>query len=171
MKIISLTTLTFTLAVTALSSGAFAGELSYADFVKSCQNPGAYGHQRPPESIKIQCKNVLKGWEPIEAGSTALTESRCLSAEVFSDKSHVALENFTVAVPELNVACPRFRQVVETSQIEKALTCAQVIAETRTLKEICIDAIDEAIAENPDIVTTVPTGAIYNSCSGSTQKP
>jgi hypothetical protein len=50
------------------------------------------------------------------------------------------------------------------------LTCAQVIAETRSLKEVCIDAINEAISQNPDLVVTVPTGKTFSSCSGPVQK-
>lgn len=51
------------------------------------------------------------------------------------------------------------------------MTCDQVLAETRDLKEICLDAINEAISENPDLVTVVATGRTFSSCSGTTQKP
>lgn len=159
----------FTVSLFAMH--AFAGEVSYTDFVESCKNPTAYGHQRPPQNIRISCKDVKKTWEPVEAGSTTLTESRQIAAELFSDKDHVALESFMIALPEFNVACPRFREVTATSQIEQAYTCAQVIAETRSLQEICVDAINEATAENPDLVEIVPTGRTFSVCEGTTQKP
>ncbi|MFZ4715288.1 MAG: hypothetical protein ACOYL6_16315 [Bacteriovoracaceae bacterium] len=166
-----LSVLSLACALTTVGSMAHAGELSYDDFVKSCQNPGSYGHQKPPSNIRVQCKNVQKAWEPLEAGGTSLSESRIVSAEVFSDKSHVQLQSFNVTVPELTIACPRFREVTETAQIEKAVTCEQVLADPKTLQELCTAAIDEAIAANPDIVEIVPTGKIYNICTGNGQKP
>jgi len=148
-----------------------AGDLTYAQFVDSCQNPSSYGAQRPPQNIRVACKNVQTTWNPIEAGGTTLEESRLLSTELFSDKYHVVLQSFDVETPEFNVSCPRFREVVETSQIDKALTCEQVLVETRDLKEICIDAINEAISQNPDLVEVAPTGRTFSSCSGIIQKP
>lgn len=176
MKRSLLTTLTLACTLGAFSTSSFAGDLletgtlSYADFVKSCQNPGSYGQQRPPENIRVACKNVARVWEPIEAGATMISESRNLSAELFSDKYHVIAENFVIAVPELNVSCPRLREVLQTSNIEKALTCAQVIAETRTLEQVCVDAIDEGIAQNPDLIVVTPTGKTFTSCSAPVQK-
>lgn len=166
-----LITLALSFTVSLIAMHATAGELSYADFVESCKNPTAYGHQRPPQNIRISCSDMRKTWEPIEAGSSTLTESRLIAAELFSDKDHVALESFVVALPELNVACPRFREVTATSQIESAFNCDQVINETRSLKEICVDAINEATAENPDLVEVVPTGRTYSVCAATTQKP
>lgn len=174
MKMIPLAALALTFAVASFGTTAHAqaqGELTYEQFIDSCKNPATHGHQRPPQNIRVACKNVARSWQPIEAGSTSLSEARNLSAELFSDKYHVALANFVIAVPELSVSCPRLREVTETSEIEKSLTCEQVIAETRDLEAICFDAINEAIAENPDLVVIVPTGRTYNACEGTGQKP
>lgn len=172
MKKLNLKLLAITSAISffTITAPALAGELSYDDFVKSCKDPGAYGHQRPADNIKISCKNMQTVWQPVEAGATTLVESRSISSELFSDKYHVALKDFSVAVPELNISCPKFREVLETSQIEKSFTCAQIVAETRTLEALCVDAIDEAVSQNPDLVTTAPTGKTYNSCSTPAQK-
>lgn len=172
MKKLNLKLLAITSAISffTITAPAFSGELSYDDFVKSCKDPGAYGHQRPADNIKISCKNMQTVWQPVEAGSTTLVESRTISSELFSDKYHVALKDFSVAVPELNISCPKFREVLETSQIEKSFTCAQIVAETRTLEALCVDAIDEAVSQNPDLVITTPTGKTYNSCSTPAQK-
>jgi len=148
-----------------------ASDLTYEKFIDSCQNPTTYGAQRPPQNIRLACKNVQSTWNPIEAGGTALDESRMLSTELFSDKYHVVLQDFDVETPEFNVSCPRFREVIETSQIDKSMTCEQVLVETRNLKEICLDAINEAISENPDLIEVVATGRTFSSCSGIVQKP
>ena len=148
-----------------------SGDMTYESFLDSCKNPAAYGAQRPPENIRVSCKNVHSTWVPIEAGGTALSETRNLSTELFSDKYHVVLQSFEVETPEFNIACPRYREVIETSQIDKSLTCEQVLAETRGLKEICLDAIDEAILANKDLVEVVATGKTFSGCSGVVQKP
>lgn len=158
-------------ALMSMSQVYAAGGLTYDKFLDSCKNPSSYGAQSPPQNIHLSCQNVQTTWNPIEAGGTALDESRVLSTELFSDKYHVVLQDFAVETPEFNVSCPRFREVVETSQIDKAMTCDQVLAETRDFKEICLDAINEAISENPDLVTVVATGRTFSSCSGTTQKP
>jgi hypothetical protein len=40
----------FTVSLFAMH--ASAADVSYADFVESCKNPTAYGHQRPPQNIR-----------------------------------------------------------------------------------------------------------------------
>jgi hypothetical protein len=167
----SLKTILIASALSVFGSTSFAAELSFPEFVESCKNPENYGHQRPPQNIRVVCEDIKRTWEPIESGTATLAEARNLSAELFSDKHHVVLENFVIAVPELNVSCPRFREVMSTTVIETALTCAQVIDEERALREICIDAVNEAISGNPDLVVTVPTGRTYSTCEGTGQKP
>ncbi len=146
------------------------GSLSYVDFVKSCQNPGSFGQQRPPENIRISCKNVERVWENVDAGAVKVPGIRTVSAEVFSDKYHVAMENFAVPMEELIVACPKLREIIQTSQIEKSLNCEQVIAETRSLEQVCVDAINEAVAQNADLVEKTPTGGTLSLCSSFIQK-
>ena len=152
-----------------MASANMGGDMTYESFLESCKNPAAYGAQRPPQNIRLSCKNVQSTWTPIEAGETALGETRNLSTELFSDKYHVVLQSFDVATPEFNIACPRYREVIETSQIDKSLTCEQVLAETRGLKEICLDAINEAISTNRDLVDVVATGRTFSGCSGIIQ--
>ena len=151
-------------------AGKGGGDMTYESFLDSCKNPASYGAQRPPQNIRLSCKNVQSTWAPISAGGMALGETRNLSAEIFSDKYHVALQSFEVDTPEFNIACPRFREVIETSQIDKFLTCEQVLTETRDLKEICYDAIDEAISENRELVEVVATGRTFSGCSSMVQK-
>jgi len=154
-----------------LVNAGTGGDMTYESFLDSCKNPAAYGAQRPPQNIRISCKNVQSTWAPIEAGGTALSETRNLSTELFSDKYHVVQQSFDVETPEFNISCPRYREVIETSQIDKSLTCEQVLAETRGLKEICLDAINEAISANRELVEVVATGKTFSGCSGMVQKP
>ena len=169
----SLTVLAYVLAMLLGSNFVYAsnGELSYDEFLTSCQNPGAFGHQRPPQSIKVQCKNVLTGWEQIEAGSLSLDESRMLTSEIFSDKYHVSAVDFQIETPERRVTCPRLREIVQRVTVEKSLTCEQIIANQQGLKELCLAVIDEAIASNPELVQTTATGRVFNVCADEDQKP
>lgn len=164
--------LSLALALTVIGSIAHAAPiLSFEEFKDSCQNPGSHGAQRPPENVKIQCKNVRTGWQQIESGSTGLAESRIITAELFSDKFEVCAQDFNIAQPEANVVCPRLREVVESVQIEKSLTCGQILATEDGIDELCLDAINEAISANPDLVQTTPTGRLYSVCGSVVQKP
>ena len=145
--------------------------LTYEQFLSSCQNPGAFGHQRPPQSIKVDCKNILTGWEQIEAGSFSLPESRMVTSEIFSDKYHVSLVDYMVETPDRRVACPRMREVIQTVIVEKSITCEQILASPQALENLCLQVINESVASNPALVTTSTTGRVYNVCSDEKQKP
>lgn len=158
-----------TLVLAALASSAQAGgELTYEEFLEACKNPDSQGAQIPPEQVKVLCVDEKLIWQPIESGTVNLEQSRLLSAELFSDKYHVNAEEFPLDLPEAAVACPRQREILETAVVEKPLSCAQVLNEKRGLKEICREAINSAIAANPDIVESVPTGRIFSACEGDT---
>lgn len=164
--------LSFALVLALGSISAFAApSLSFEDFRDSCQNPGAHGAQRPPEAIRIQCKNVKTAWQQIESGSTGLQESRVITAELFSDKFQVCAADFNIQTPEANVICPRLREVVQTVSIEKSLTCAQILATDDGMDALCLAAINEAISANPDLVQTTPTGRTFSPCGSVIQKP
>jgi len=158
-----------TMLATVLSMG-YATELTFEQFKESCRNPGAYGHQNPPTMIKLQCRNTKEGWQPIESGSTGLAESRFITSELFSSKHTVGARTAEVNVPERVAMCPRFRGVMEKAAIEVALTCDQVLTEERTLSQLCLDEINSAINENPDLVEVTPNGAIFSVCSEQQQQ-
>lgn len=169
----SLTTLAIllTLFLGINSANAQNGELTYAEFLSSCQNPGAFGHQRPPQSIKIDCKNVYTGWEQIESGSFSLPESRQITSEIFSDKYHVSVADYSIETPDRRVTCPRLREVIQRVTVEKSITCEQILANPQSLETLCLQVIDEAVANNPALVVSSTTGRVYNVCSDEDQKP
>lgn len=152
-----------TMLSTVFSVG-FAADLTFEQFKESCRNPGAYGHQNPPTQIRLQCNNREQGWQAIESGSLNLEESRFVTSELFSNKHTVAARTAEVNVPESIAMCPRFRGVIETSSIEVSLSCSEILSEDRTLDELCLDELNSAIDENPDLVEVTPTGEIYNVC-------
>lgn len=156
-----------TVALGFLASASFAGELSYEDFVKSCKNPDAFGHQRPPEQIKVICESEKTRWVPVESAPFELPTVESLTAELFSDKHHVAEELFPQPGGEANGVCPRLREDIGDAVVELSLTCAQVLNEKRDLEDICLDAIAAAEAANPDIREYVPTGNLYEPCGES----
>lgn len=148
-----------------------SAELTFDQFRESCTDPDSFGHQRPPEKIRVLCKNVYTGWNPIEAGGVSLSASRVLTGELFSDKYHVSSTDYDVEVPEMRAECPRFREVTETVTIERSMTCDQVMADERTLEDICLDVINDGVGQNPDMVEVEPTGRVYSVCGDTTQKP
>tara|TARA_Y100000768_G_scaffold388938_1_gene388973 strand:- start:10984 stop:11460 length:477 start_codon:yes stop_codon:yes gene_type:complete len=158
------------MAFTLVSIG-HAKELTFEQFQESCENPAAYGSQNPPAKIKLLCHDVYNAWEPVESGIVKLSESRMISSELFSDKYHVSTDSYDIAVPERNAVCPRLREVVHTATIEIGKTCADVAGEDVTLEDLCREALDSAIAENPDLVETEASGRMFSVCGDATQKP
>lgn len=157
--------LLMTVVLAAFAGGVQAGDnLSYEEFLEACKNPDSQGAQIPPDQIKVLCVDEKLRWQPTESGIIDLDQSRLLSAELFSDKYHVNAEEYVLELPEAVTSCPQQREVLETAVVERPLTCAQVLNEKRGLKEICQEAIDSAIAANPDIVETVPTGRTFSTC-------
>lgn len=153
-----------TAALALLASTSFAGELTYGEFVESCKNPEAYGHQRPPEQIKVICESEKTRWVPVESAPFDLPTVESLTAELFSDKHHVDEELFPQPGGETTGVCPRLREDIGDAAVELTLTCAQVLNEKRGLEDICLDAIASAEAANPDIREYVPTGNVYEPC-------
>lgn len=159
------------LALSTMVSTGFAKELTLEQFKESCENPGAYGHQNPPSKIKLLCHDVFTGWEPVESGVVKLSESRMISSELRSDKHSVSTASYDINVPERNAVCPRFREVVQSATIEINKTCADITGEEVTLKSLCREALDAAMSENPDLVTTEASGRMFSVCGDGTQKP
>lgn len=159
--------LLMTVALVAVAGSAQAGNsLSYEEFIEACKNPDSQGMQIPPEQIKVLCVDEKLRWQPTESGVINLDQSRLLTAELFSNKYHVKQQEFVLEMPEAMTSCPKQREILETAVVEKPLTCAQVLNEKRGLEEICREAIDSAIAANPDIVESVPTGREFTTCEG-----
>lgn len=157
-----------TVALGFLAATSFGAELTYDQFVKSCKNPDAFGHQRPPEQIKVICKDEKTRWVPVESAAFDLETIATLSAELFSDKHHVAEEHFPQPGGEANGVCPRLREDLTSVALELSLTCSQVLNEKRDLEDICLDAIASAEAANPDIRESAPTGNLYEPCGETT---
>lgn len=153
-----------TVALGFMAASSFGAELTYDQFVESCKNPDAYGHQRPPEQIKVICEDEKTRWVPVESAPFELPTVASLTAELFSDKHHVAKEYYAQPGGENSGVCPRLREDVGDTAVELSLTCAQVLNEKRDLEDICLDAIASAEAANPDIREYVPTGNTYEPC-------
>ncbi|MCO4755913.1 MAG: hypothetical protein KC478_15640, partial [Bacteriovoracaceae bacterium] len=143
---------------------AFGGELTYEQFKSSCLDPDKFGHQRPPEAIKVICEDERTRWVPVESAPFELDTVAQLSAELFSDKHHVAEKTFPLPGGETNGVCPRLREDLTSAAVELSLTCAEVLNDKRDLEDICLEAIASAEAANPDIRESMPTGNLFEPC-------
>src|SRR5690554_5330937 len=147
------------------SSAAFAGgKVSYEDFIRSCKNPDEFGHQRPPEQIRVICESEETRWVPVESAPFELKTIENLTAELFSDKHNVEKEYYPQPDNETTGVCPRLREDIGDAVVEVSLSCAEVLNGKRGLESICLDAIRSAEASNPGIREWVPTGNMYEPC-------
>ena len=156
--------LMMTVTLGLLSVSAFGGELTYEQFKESCRNPDDFGHQRPPEAIKVICEDARTRWVPVESAPFELDTVAQLTAELFSDKHHVDQELFPLPGGETNGVCPRLREDLTSAAVEISLTCAEVLNDKRDLEDICLEAIASAEAANPDIRESMPTGNMFEPC-------
>ena len=160
--------LLMTVALGLMAATSFGAELTYEQFLESCQNPDAFGHQRPPENIKVICADERTRWVPVESAPFELDTTAVLSSELFSDKHHVALETYPQPGSEANGVCPRLREDLTSAVVEFSLTCSQALNnKAGDLEDLCQDAIATAEAANPDIRESEPTGRFYEPCDES----
>ncbi len=138
-------------------------EFSFEDFQQACENPDQFGNQRPPSQIRIECSATHTTWEALESAPIELPQDLAYTAELFSDKYHVSKINFIGEVPEELASCPVYEQVRGEGSVDQYITCDDVEGEV-TMEDICIDAIDELVDENPDAIEYESTGETVNLC-------
>ena len=139
--------------------------LTFADFKLSCQNPQQFQAQRPPEGIKIVCKDVRYTWVPVAAGQVRMaTTPRTVTGELFSDKYHVSIEQKSMACAEAVGACSRFKEVGQKVETERAVTCDEILQFTGGLHEFCATATDQLIASNASAAQVYDTGRVMDTC-------
>ncbi len=149
-------------------SGYPVRPITWDDFKDSCKNPGQHQAQRPPENIKVVCRDQRWSWVlGANAGSKELPQSRSIGTELFSDKFHVAADKNDVCADGLKVGCPIYDQVELTFNLEESVSCEDVQNFAGSLTDFCECALNDAYTKNPGAYTSAPTGKSVDVCSDS----
>jgi hypothetical protein len=131
---------------------------------KSCTNPAQFQSQRPPQDIKIICKDLRYSWINAEAGSVKMTGSRKVTSEVYSDKYHVAVAENPLALEDSVGTCSRYKEISQSLATERAVTCDEITTFKGEVGDYCAAVTDEVRQQNGSAVQIAETGRVMDTC-------
>ena len=158
-------------AALLLSAGAAAENLSFDDLRASCTTPAKFHNQIAPSNIQVTCKDTQTKWVPDGNATLTAQAGRQVVASITSDKYASAPISGDVKIPEQALVCPKFKEVQETVESVRAVTCSELVAFTGTVTDFCSGTIDALRASNPDSLKIVDTVRVYDLCSNAAPKP
>ncbi len=161
-----------TIALSALSTPAFAADLTFDQIKEACSNPGQFQNQIAPTNLQITCQERVTKWLPHLAKQMALPNSREITASLTSDKYQVAPNVHPMDVAEQYGSCPSFKQILETTNFTKATSCEELLEFNGTEEELCAGILEQARIANPKMVLIEDTGRIEEFCTeNGNQRP
>jgi hypothetical protein len=175
MKTLSLTFF----AVYCLASAVFAASpsqgqssqeatltvMSFDDVRAACLNPSRFHNQTAPTNIQISCKDLQTKWIPDADGSLKMGCGRHITASLISDKYTTQSISGLVPMAQQVAACPRFKEVTETIEAVRAVSCQELIEFTGNAIEFCAGAINSLKSVNPKAISVQDSGRIVDLCS------
>ena len=164
------------LGTLCLASSAFATNgqgndptvqgLSFEEIRISCQNPTRFHNQTAPSNIQVSCRDIQSKWIPDSDGTYSMLTARLVTSSVYSDKYSVSPQTAAVQTSPQVVACARFKEVSETVETIRSLSCDELVAFNGTSAEFCSAAVNSLRAVNVDAISSQPTGRITSLCAG-----
>ncbi len=164
--------LILTLVLSLVGSGfanaqALVAAVNFDDMKATCQNPAKFHNQIAPTNIQLSCKDLIYKWVPDQVGSYTLPTSRLVTASLISDKFSVSPLTAAVA-SEVQVAqCAQYKQVAESVETVRSMSCADVISYTGTSIDFCKVALDSLRIANRNVVSSQETGKTVSLCGNS----
>lgn len=139
--------------------------VSFADIKSACQNPVQFHNQVAPSNLQISCRDVQTRWVADAEGMIPTQSSRTATVSVISDKYTVSpVVTVMPLAQQATMACPRFKEVTESVETVRAVTCDDVVAMTGSETDFCNAAIDELKSANPESIVTADTGKTMDYC-------
>ena len=147
-----------------------AQRVTFEDLKVACTNPARFHNQIAPTNIQVTCKDVQYKWVPDVDGSVSMTTSRLVTASVYADK--YAAPPLTATLPSVPqvAACGQFKEVAETVETVRAVTCDELVAFNGTAADFCAGAVNSLRAANAESITVVPTGHTVSLCGTRSQR-
>jgi hypothetical protein len=168
----------FALACAAMGAQmAFAGDdrplatVSWEEFKYRCSEAKdkPLNQQGKPEHIRLQCTNVERDFVAAEPGFVPLQASRHVMTTVVSDKYDVAAmgRDYPASAAAKNQApCLRYKEIERTIQVEKSLSCGEILGIKGDVNDYCAAALDMVKGTSPKLIETRDTGVTKDSCAG-----
>jgi hypothetical protein len=138
--------------------------ISWDEFKVSCKDPGHFGAQRPPQSIRINCGDDRLVWA-VDPSAFSLRQERTLTTSLQSDKCQVGDDSIKIPLPDASVACAEAKEIREILNVTKSVTCDDVLAFDGSLQDFCIGVIDDVRKNDPSLIQRSETGRKVNTCN------
>jgi hypothetical protein len=149
----------------SFSASAATQRISFDEIKTACKNPAAFHSQVAPTNIQLSCKDAQFKWVASVDGSLEMARERSITTALVSDKYEVEAATYKVQVPTQKVGCTRFKQVLDTLETVRTLSCEEIVAIPGTSEEFCTSTLDTLILANPAGVVSKDTGKIMDLCS------
>jgi hypothetical protein len=149
------------------SAGQPVQSTSFADIKEACQNPAKFHNQMAPTDIQISCRDVQLKWVPDTDGAVSMQTGHTVTASVISDKYSVSPMTAQVASSAQTVGCGRFKQVSESIDTVRGVTCAEIIAFNGGAIDFCAAAAASLKQANGKAVQVEDTGHTVNLCENA----
>ena len=159
--------LSLCLTTTAYAEQKGGMTLSFEEFRVACENPAKFHSQIAPSDIQVSCKDIQYKWVPDSEGLLTMGASRQITAAIYSNKYSMseAITPFQIAAQQ--AACPKFKQVAETVETVRAVTCEELLAFKGSAAEFCVETVDALRAANKEAISVQDTGRALDLCSGA----
>ncbi|MDZ4662745.1 MAG: hypothetical protein SGJ18_14115 [Pseudomonadota bacterium] len=144
--------------------------IGFDDMRAACLNPGQYHNQSAPANIQISCKDVQVKWLPDQEVSISMSGSRQITTAVQSDKYTVEAVTEARAGAKQALACPRFKEVAETVETVRGVTCDELIAYKGGATDFCAGVLDLLRTSNAAAVNFADTGRSTDFCAKSEEQ-
>ena len=146
-----------------------ATPITWKEFVERCANPQTFPQQMPPTNITISCSDQVFKWVPIAAGEVALPSSRLVTQAVSSSKWVVPGAVREIPSAEKGAAaCPRFKEVSETYQVHRTLSCEEILGQkgqpVMDPFEACVDYLNKGKGGDKQGIEIRDTGRMVDTC-------
>ncbi len=166
------------LAISGMGVSAFAGSnqdqasgrtISFEDLKVACLHPEQFHNQKAPTSIQLSCRDVQVRWVPDQSSSVTAGTSRHITTSVQSDK--YAVGSLTEALPTdgQGLACPRFKEIAETMETIRAVSCDDLVSFKGGATEYCLSVLDSVKKSNAS-AQLVDTGNVMDFCASDLSK-
>lgn len=156
---------------TTASALVFASEpaktIGFDEVKAACLNPAQYQNQVAPTNIQVSCKDVQLKWVATTDGSVSLQTAHAVTTSVASDKYNVSPVSGVVDSAAQVFACAQFKQVSESLELVRAISCDEMVAYTGSALEFCSAAAATMRANNASAIVIADTGSTISLCPGS----
>lgn len=93
--------------------------------------------------------------------------SHMVSTSVYSDKYTVSPTSGKIPTIDQVASCPSFKQISETVETVRAVSCDEMVAFTGSAVDYCAAAATSLRAANAQAIATKETGKKVTLCNGS----